>query len=57
MKNETLTLTLYDSVQTQPIFHCNMLLEPHSNVVLKTGAGIENRTKNVLVMAQKLKMI
>ena len=46
MKNETLTLTLYSSVHTQPMTHCNMPLEPHHNSESKTGAGLEKRTKN-----------
>ena len=46
MKNETLTLTLNNSVHTQPMTHCNMPLEPRSNSEFKTGAGIKNCTKN-----------
>ena len=41
----TLTLTLNSFVQTQPMVHCNMPLEPHYNSEFKTGAGIEKRTK------------
>ena len=41
-----LTLTLYSSVQTQLMIHCNMPLEPHRNSEFKTGAGLEKRTKN-----------
>ena len=46
MKNETLTLTLNNSVHNQPIILCNVALEPHSNSEFKTGAGIKNWTKN-----------
>ena len=46
MKNETLTLTLNNSVHTQPMTHCNMPLEPHRNSEFKTGARLEKRTKN-----------
>ena len=57
VENARLTLTLYSSVQSQPMIHCNMPLEPHHNSKFKTGAGIEKRTKNTWVMAQKLNMI
>ena len=53
LKNARLTLTLYSSVQTQPMIHCNMPLEPHRNSDFKTGAGIEKRTKNAWDMAKK----
>ena len=46
MKNARLTLTLNNSVHTQPTIKCNMALEPHSNSEFKTGAGIPKRTKN-----------
>ena len=46
LKIARLTLTLYSSVQTQPMAYCNMPLEPHCNSEFKTGAGIKNRTKN-----------
>ena len=53
----TLTLTLDSFVQTQPMVHCNMPLEPHCNSKFKTGAGIEKWTKNAWVMAKKLNLI
>ena len=37
-----LTLTLYSSVQTQPMIHCNMPLEPHRNCEFKTGADFKS---------------
>ena len=46
LKIARLTLTLYSSIQTQPMAHCNMPLEPHRNSEFKTGAGLEKRTKN-----------
>ena len=41
-----LTLTLYSSVKTQPMIHCNMPLETHHNSEFKTGAGFEKWFKN-----------
>ena len=57
LKHARLTLTLNISLQTQPLINYSMPLEPHSNSDFKTGAGIENRTKNAWVMDKKLNLI
>ena len=43
MKNETLTLTLNNSVHTQPMTHCNMSLEPHSNSEFKNAWAMDKK--------------
>ena len=45
------------STMPQPIFKLSMPLEPHGNADFKTGAGSEFSSKNVGVMAKKLKLI